>query len=159
MPIRSILGVLAIFPLLLTACGSASGGGGTGASTSEGTCDTDSRAQAYATGLSATSMDGTIKMSFVNASPSPPAKGLNTWTLQLTSSTQVTASMISLQPFMPDHGHGPSVTPTVTPMATQGMFSVSDIDLFMPGIWANTFTITPASGPAETLVFTFCVDG
>ena len=33
------------------------------------------------------------------------------------------------------------------------------LDLFMPGIWDVTFTITLASGPTETLKFTFCVDG
>ena len=61
---------------------------------------------------------------------------------------------------MPDHGHGPSVIPQVTPMASQqGTYQVEDIDLFMAGIWANTFTVTPSSGTPESAVFTFCVDG
>jgi hypothetical protein len=33
------------------------------------------------------------------------------------------------------------------------------LDFFMPGIWTNTFTVTPTSGPVETAVFTFCIDG
>ena len=56
-------------------------------------------------------------------------------------------------------GQGPSVVPVITSMPTQGMFEVGDIDFFMPGIWTNTFTITPASGPEESVVFTFCVSG
>jgi hypothetical protein len=161
MLIRSILGVVAILPLPLAACGSASGGGAGGAPGTTVTVCTGLPTQTYADGLSATSMDGSVTMSFASASPAPPAEGLNAWTVKLTtaSGAPITGATIALKPFMPQHGHGASVIPTITPMTTEGMFQVDDIDFFMPGIWTNTFTITPTSGPAETVVFAFCVQG
>jgi hypothetical protein len=71
----------------------------------------------------------------------------------------MTGAGITAKPFMPDHGHGSSVTPSVTPMGSDGTYQVTDLDLFMPGIWQVTLTITPASGPADSVVFSFCVDG
>jgi len=38
-------------------------------------------------------------------------------------------------------------------------FQLIMIDLFMPGIWTVTFSITPPSGPVESVVFSFCIDG
>jgi hypothetical protein len=44
-------------------------------------------------------------------------------------------------------------------MGSDGTYQVTNVSLFMAGIWQFTFTVTPASGPADTVVFTFCVDG
>jgi YtkA-like len=164
MPTRRLLGALALLAISLAACNSTSTGGGSGGSPGSDTdslCDTDPRAETYAVGLSATSADGKMKVSFVDADPAPPDKGLNSWTMKVTDAADkpVTGASIVLVPFMPDHGHGASVDPQVKPMPSEGMYQITVIDLFMPGIWTNTFTITPTSGPAETVVFTFCVDG
>jgi hypothetical protein len=161
---RSLLGALALLSIPLAACASSAGGGGAGGSppaTTDSVCDTDPRAETYVAGMSATSLDGSLKMSLMAASPAPPARGLNAWTVAITdaSGAPLSGATIALKPFMPDHGHGASVIPQVTPMATQGTFDVQEIDLFMPGIWTNTFTITPASGPDESVVFTFCING
>ena len=163
MLLRNLTGALA---LLLAACASSNGGGtgGAGGSTSTGgsLCDTDPRAEAYAIGLSAKSMDGKIHVAFVDASPAPPAKGENSWTIEVTDADgkPVTGASIALKPFMPDHGHGSSITPQIKEDPTApGQYQVTLIDLFMPGIWQNTFTVTPASATAENVVFTFCVDG
>ena len=159
---RHLFGALALLALPLAACTTSTGGGtgGTGATT-ESLCDADPRAQSYAAGMSAATADGALKVSFADASPAPPGKGMNTWTIQVTDAQgkPVSGATVVLTPFMPDHGHGPSTLPQVTPMADAGMYQLSLIDLFMPGIWQNTFTITPASGPAGSVVFTFCVDG
>ena len=93
--------------------------------------------------------------------PAPPAKGLNAWTLALTDATgsPMSGATITVKPYMPDHGHGSSIVPAVTPMSAAGTYQVTLLDLFMAGIWTVTFTITPPSGPVESLVFSFCVDG
>jgi hypothetical protein len=159
---RRLLGALVIAPMALplAACTSATGGTG-GATVATSLCDTDPRAMAYAVGLSQTVMGGTMKVSFVDAMPAPPAENLNTWTVELTDGNgdPVTGATITVKPWMPDMGHGSSITPQVTPMTTAGMYQISLIDLFMPGIWTNTLTITMASEPVTTAVFTFCIDG
>jgi hypothetical protein len=159
---RRLLGPLAIALLALPLAACTSGTGGAGGSTvATSLCDTDPRAMTYAVGLSQTVMDGTMKVSFVDAMPAPPAESLNEWTVQLTDGNgdPVSGATITVKPWMPDMGHGSSVTPQVTPMTTAGEYQVSLIDLFMPGIWTNTFTITTASEPVTTAVFTFCIDG
>jgi hypothetical protein len=146
---------------LPTACGS--GGGDAGGSTTMATslCDKDPRAMTYAVGLSPALTSGTMKVTFVEAMPAPPALNENTWMVKVTdeNGNPVTGATIALKPFMPDMGHGASVTPQITPMATEGVYQITLIDLFMPGIWTNTFTIKTASEPVTTAVFTFCIDG
>ncbi len=159
---RFLSGALALLALPLISCASSSGGAMTGGgSETASVCDTDKRAEVYAVGLSAKSKDGSMKATFMDANPAPPAKGLNTWTIQVTDATNkpVAGASITLLPFMPDHGHGSSITPQIKAMPTAGMYQITLVDLFMPGIWTNTFTIKPASGAAETMVFTFCIDG
>lgn len=160
---KLILVLLAI--VALAACGpdSSSGTGG-GGSTTTGTgssvCATDPRAMAYAVGISQASADGKVKIAFADAMPAPPAKGANVWTITLTDAAQmpIDGATIDVKPFMPDHGHGSSATPVVTGKGS-GNYEVTNLQLFMPGIWQITFTVTPAGGVAESVVFTFCVEG
>jgi hypothetical protein len=156
---RRLFGAIAPVAVILAACSST--GGGTSSGTPTSVCDGDPRASTYAVGLAATAADGSVKASFVDAMPTPPTRGENTWTIQLTDAMgrPVNGATIAVKPFMPDHGHGSSITPQVMPMDSNGTYQVSLLDLFMAGIWDVTLTITPASGPAETMKFTFCVDG
>jgi hypothetical protein len=153
----------AALALALTACSStSSGGGSTGGTTTETSiCAGDPRATSYTVGLSAKATDGAYAVTFVDAMPAPPTKGDNTWTVKITDSAgnPVDGATVTAKPFMPDHAHGSSITPQVTPMGTDGTYEVTLLDLFMPGIWQVTLTITPASGAADNVVFTFCVDG
>jgi YtkA-like len=153
--------LLALFGFVLAACVQTSGGGGGASTTSDALCDSDPRAMAYAAGLSATSSDGKLKASLAAAQPAPPEKGLNTWTLQLAdgSGDAVSGATMTVTPWMPDHGHGSSITPQVMPMASAGTYEVSLLDLFMPGIWQVTFAVTMPSGPDEKVTFSFCIDG
>jgi hypothetical protein len=155
---------LAASPVLavaLLACGNGgtSGAGGSGGS-GPSVCATDPRIQVYAAGLSRAATDGNMKVSFVGAEPAPPQKGNNTWTVHLTdgSGKAIDGATIAVKPYMPDHMHGSSITPQIMPMGS-GDYHVELLDFFMPGVWQNTFTITPPSGAPDTVVFTFCVDG
>jgi hypothetical protein len=156
-------------PLLATAlaaCGSGGGttggSGGTGGQTTQtSVCSSDPRAEAYAVGLAQKSMDGTVTVTFVSAEPAPPAKGGNTFTVDITDAMgkPIDGATVAVKPFMPDHGHGASVTPTVSPRSQAGRYDVTNVELFMPGIWEITFTITATGGAPEPVKFTFCVDG
>ena len=155
------LGLVSLLALALAACTHGSGGGGGAGTEADSVCDSDPRNMAYAAGLSVKSTDGTVRATFVEAVPAPPAKGMNAWTLTLTDSmgSPMSGATITVAPFMPDHGHGAPIVPEVTPMATAGTYQVTQLDLFMAGIWTVTFTITPSTGPVESLVFSFCIDG
>jgi hypothetical protein len=145
----------------LAGCGpsstSGTGAGGSGPSV----CATDPRAEVYAVGLTQAAMDGAMKVSFVDATPAPPAKGVNAWTFKLTDGqgAPISGAAITVKQVMPDHGHGSSITPQVAPKGSDGTYEVTLLEFFMPGIWEITFTVTPAGGTADTVVFTFCVDG
>jgi|HubBroStandDraft_6_1064221.scaffolds.fasta_scaffold512822_2 hypothetical protein len=135
--------------------------GATTITTEDSPCATDPRGQHYAVGLSGASTDGSLKMSFVDASPAPPAEGENYWTLKVTdgSGAPLTGASFNVKPWMPDHLHGSSIVPEMTPMSEAGVYHVGILEFFMPGIWQTTFTLEQDSGPPEAVVFTFCISG
>jgi hypothetical protein len=152
-------------------CGPAESAGGTGgqssssASSSTGTpaeaaCAKDPRTVPYAVGVEAKATDGALTVHFMDASPAPPAKGNNTWTVQLLDGNgkPVDGATIVTTPFMPDHGHGSSIKPQSTAKGN-GTYEIAPVNLFMPGVWQITFTVTVAGGTADSAVVTFCVDG
>jgi hypothetical protein len=159
---RMRLSLVLASTVLMGACSSSSPtGNSSGQQTSQGSiCNNDPRGMTYAIGLSATSANGLMKASFRDATPAPPAKNENSWTLKLTDAhgNPITGATLAVVPFMPDHGHGPPAQPLWMEMGG-GSYIINQIDFFMPGIWQVTFTITPTLGPADSLVFTFCVDG
>jgi len=163
--IRSTLAVAPLLALSLAACGEGGGSGGSGGQTSTtstmSVCAADSGAVAYAVGLSQAAMDGKVTITFVDAKPAPPAKGGNTFTIDVTddASAPVDGATITVAACMPLHGHCATVTPTVTPGSQPGRYVVDDVELFMPGLWAITFTVTPSSGAPDPVTVSFCVEG
>src|SRR5271155_3168423 len=83
----ALLAPLALVAGPLAACvTSSSGDGSDGSGTAQqSVCATDPRVQTCAAGLTATSADGTLKVSFMDAVPAPPQKvNDNTWTVEIT---------------------------------------------------------------------------
>lgn len=126
-------------------------------------CAGESRNDEYAVGLAKTGESLTV--TFVDASPAPPDRGENTWTVMVTDAggQAVTEAELEVVPWMPDHGHGSSVVVEVTPTGTPGEFQLKPIDLFMAGLWEVRLNFTmPGGGAAETIeeqvVFAFCVE-
>lgn len=155
---------------LLSGCGdeSTSGETTTTTTTTSGTtttetaaCATDPRALVYTKGLAQTSDDGTITVTFVDADPAPPAKGNNTWTVQIDEENvgAVKGATIETTAYMPDHGHTSPIKPTATAVDDAGTYEITPINLFMPGIWEITLTVTPAGEAARAVKFTFCIAG
>jgi hypothetical protein len=120
-------------------------------------CQTDSRVMTYAPNLAATAGSG-MKYILVQSNPAPPAKGTDTWTIRVTDPAGTPQPSLSLQikTLMPDHGHGSSVTPTISNQGS-GNYQVNNLFLFMPGVWKITFSTTTA--PTDTADFWFCVPG
>jgi hypothetical protein len=117
----------------------------------------------------------------VAADPAPPTLHTNKWTMKIVDAAGASpaASQVTAYPFMPQMNHG-TITPVVTSNG-DGTFTVSNLVLFMPGIWTVTFTTAspvqddagqddagsgdatadvapPAvSVPIDDAVFTFCI--
>jgi hypothetical protein len=148
-------------------CGShpdSNGSGSSGVSGSDGgpklSCIGDSRAQTYVAGLEQAGSAKNVSIRILDASPAPPGVGNNEWTIQLLDAkgNPIDDSTIDVKPFMPDHGHGSSIVPTVTPTGADGKYDVTLLQIFMPGLWQVTFTVkTPSTG--DTVMFSFCVEG
>ena len=61
----------------------------------------------------------------------------------------VDGATLSVTPFMPDHGHGSSVKPTVT-REGGGTYDVTNVYLPMPGLWRLTVTVQMPTSPRRT---------
>lgn len=87
----------------------------------------------------------------MTASPDPPVVGTDTVEVTITSTADGSPQdglSVALVPYMPSMGHGTSAT-TVTPEGG-GKYLVSEMYLFMPGVWELKTTITgPVSDHAE----------
>jgi len=79
----------------------------------------------------------------VRFAPRPPVAGEDAAQLSFADATGAPASGLDLTvvPWMPAHGHGTSVTPTVTETAP-GVFVATPLYLFMPGSWELRMTTT-----------------
>ena len=111
-------------------------------------CEADPRIDTYVANLEKTSTAG-MKVTLVSSDPAPPIRGTNNWSLKVENAP----GEITVVPFMPDHGHGTSVKPTVE-AAGPGAWNVKNLYFFMPGVWR----VTIASGTDNTQFF-FCVAG
>lgn len=82
------------------------------------------------------SHDGELSVSLTGATPSPPAKGNNEWSLEITDADGLPVENLDFDVvlFMPEHGHGSSAT-TVAAGANPGDYNVTRINFIMGGIW------------------------
>jgi hypothetical protein len=151
-----LLGLLALASL--AACSSSSSSG-TQAAPAPSLCATDSRAQSYTAGMEQKGTAGTLSVKLESINPNPVIKGNNDWKVQVVdaSGTPVDGATITVKPFMPDHGHGSSITPQVAAGSDPGTYDVSLLNLFMPGIWTVTFNVATSANVTDSAVFTFCV--
>lgn len=146
--------------LALSGCGE-SEPGGSDVARGEGLCAGETRADTYAAGLVRSTEAGLFTVSFVEAAPAPPDRGLNRWRLEVKDATAlpVDGAELRLRPWMPDHGHG-SNPPYLFAAASgePGRYELEDMDLFMSGFWQFTVRVTRGEDVDEA-VFGFCIEG
>lgn len=123
-------------------------------------CSKETRADTYAAGMSKTGAQG-FEFRLMEAAPTPPAKGDNDWTIEVldASSTPMDGISLDITPFMPDHGHGTTVNADITPTQEAGTYDVNPVNLWMPGYWEITVDASDDSGPLDSAVFAFCIEG
>ena len=122
-------------------------------------CSTDPRAQTYAPALTQVGTQGKLSVELTSAQPAPPLRGTNTWTVRVRDEKGdlVSGASVAVKLLMPDHGHGSTVQPSVTPQS-DGSIRIDPLYFFMPGLWQITLEVT-AGADTDTAVFTFCVAG
>lgn len=160
------LATLSALAALAGGCSSSSGGdgatGGTSGAvmTTSAACAADNRKDIYTAGLSKQTGAGGLSIKLMEATPAPPQKQSNALVLQVVDAAgkPVDGATVSVTPFMPDHGHGSSVKPTVMPMGG-GVYDVSNVYLPMPGLWRLTVTVQMPNVAADDAAFQFCIDG
>jgi len=145
--------------LLVAACG----GGGSGTPDAEViNCATETRADTFVVGLEKAGDAGKLDFKLISADPAPPARNDNTWVVQVNAMASgvvgapVDGATLSVTPFMPDHQHGAGKTVIVTPATDPGQYTLTPINMWMPGLWETTIDTASASGN-DTVVFRFCI--
>ena len=105
-------------------------------------------------------MSGALDFVLLNANPGPPGIGTNVWTMKITTDAGVNQPnmAVGVVPFMPDMGHGTSVTASMN-SNPDGTYTVKRLYLFMAGVWRVTFTTMPASGASDSADIFFCIEG
>jgi YtkA-like len=150
---RTIL-VLALTSL--AACSSDSHGMGDDESYN---CAAEDRDDEFVVGLSKSGQGGKLTFKLLEATPAPPARGDNTWILQLTSqgaAAPITGAAMIVTPFMPDHQHGTAITVGIEAMPEAGQYKLSPVNMWMPGLWQTTIE-AQAGADTDKAVFAFCI--
>lgn len=158
---RLSLSVLASAAVVLAACSSdesSSSSSSSSSGTPQTACQKDTRKDIYTAGM--TKKASTVSVQIVDATPSPPAKLMNTMNVKVTDAAgnPVDGATISVTPYMPDHAHGSSVTPVVTPKGG-GLYAIEKLYYPMAGLWQVTLTVTTPGASPQDVVFNFCLDG
>ena len=134
------------------------GGGGSTA----GICDQfDTPCEDIVAGMVKVGDAGSMQVKLVSTAPAPPNKGKNVWTvalLDMNDAPLFDAIITKVRPWMPDHGHGASVSPEIGSTGADGTVTVSNIEFRMNGVWTLTFTIDNG-GAADTVTFGIFIDG
>lgn len=145
-----------LLALALAACGG--GGSSTPDAGDVVNCASDPRVTTYAPNLTVTSKAGGLKVRLMQSDPAPPAKAVNTWNLHVTdgSGNALPSLSLNVDTLMPDHGHKSTTIPQVSNKGG-GDYTVTLLDLFMPGVWHVWFFSGTAT--ADTADFWFCVQG
>jgi hypothetical protein len=126
-------------------------------------CSSDPRLDTYAGGLNKPGELGVLSFHFSDITPDPPAKGSNTFHVQVSdASGAAMQGKLGVDLNMPDHGHGTSVKPVSTLDPATGSFTVTPLYLFMPGVWRIRFDAYAAdtdASPLDSVTLHFCVEG
>jgi hypothetical protein len=142
---------------VLAACG---GDDGTGDDTVD--CTKVTGADTFVVGLEKPGTSGALDFRMMSATPAPPARGDNTWQVQIHSMSSgvvgapVDGAMLQVTPFMPAHQHGSPIQVEIT-AGTDGMYTLAPVNLWMPGVWETTIRATSASS-TDSAVYKFCIE-
>ncbi len=152
--LSALLLALALGP----ACGD-TGTGGDGDVNGDGDGDGDGVHDVYEDGI--TKQGEVFEVAILQADPSPPDRGDNTWTLKVSrDGSPVSGLTVVVSPFMPAHNHGTTPADYAGEAMTDepGMYTVVPFDLFMPGSWSLAVAVSDDETDDEVEFF-FDIEG
>lgn len=122
-------------------------------------CTKITGADVFVVGLAKDGNQGKYDFKMMSADPAPPARGDNTWIVELNdmNGAALDGATLTVTPFMPSHGHGTPITVQVMPAGTAGQYTLSPVNLWMPGVWETTVRATSGT-TVDSAVFTFCIN-
>lgn len=120
------------------------------------TCPGAERVDAWS--LPLTKSAGPVTVALESALPSPLGKGKNTLVLSVrdAAGAPLDGASVTVTPFMPDHGHGSTVTPTVRAMGGV-RYEVGEVVLPMAGVWELAVAVTPPGAAEARVTFVACI--
>ncbi len=124
-------------------------------------CSTVTGTDTFTVGLEKPGVSGMVDFKLMSIDPAPAIRGNNTWVVQVSSMASgvvgnpIDGAEVSATPFMPAHQHGSPITAVVTPTGNPGEYSISPVNLWMPGVWQTTIALTTPS--ADRAVYSFCI--
>jgi hypothetical protein len=148
-----------IICLGLAACGS-SGGGADADETVD--CSTVQGVDTFTPMLEHQGASGNIDFKMMTIDPAPPARGDNTWVVQLNQmasgvvGSPMDGATLTVTPFMPSHQHGTPVEVQITPAGQPGQYTLTPVNLWMPGVWETTINVSSGS-TTDHAVYKFCI--
>ena len=116
----------------------------------------------FVVGLDHAGDKGIYDFKLMSAEPAPPARGFNTWVVQVSSmnagvvGAPVDGATIKVTPFMPAHMHGSGVPVEIMPMTEPGQYQLNPVNLWMQGGWETTVRATVDTS-SDATVFKFCI--
>jgi hypothetical protein len=125
-------------------------------------CMTSGRGEAYVINLEHAGKSGLLDFKLVAAAPAPPARFLNTWTIQINTMSSgvvgapATGASMVVTPFMPDHQHGAGAYIVHVKELADGKYELSEINFSMPGYWEITID-AQAAAVHDTVIYKFCI--
>ena len=126
-------------------------------------CSMVTGADTFTVGLEKPGVGGTVDMRLISINPAPAVRGNNTWVVQIDSmasgvvGSPMDGATLDISSYMPAHGHYSPITPTITATGNPGEYKITPINLWMPGVWQTTITVS-SSQPADRAVYAFCVN-
>lgn len=132
------------------------GQGGEGGATQGGETDT------YVAGLAKEGASGVYRFVLVESAPIPKYTGPYTWTVKLTDldGNAIEGASLVAEPRMELHAHGtfPPVF-DAAPTGEPGTYTLSDMDLFMPGVWTVYLRVQDGDAVKDEVAFRFELEG
>jgi hypothetical protein len=145
-----------LFCVLLAACGTDSGDDEPMVD-----CTMVTGADTFTVGLEKLGQGGTLDFKLMSATPSPPARGDNSWVVQINQTASGAAPLegaqLQVTPFMPAHQHGSPIMVQITPMPDAGQYKLEPVNLWMPGVWETTIRAS-AGTSTDSAVYKFCIE-
>ncbi|MBM4364718.1 MAG: FixH family protein [Deltaproteobacteria bacterium] len=95
----------------------------------------------------------------VASEPDPPDKGDNVLTVRVEQGGAGVGDLtVTLEPVMPEHGHGTNPAVVATAGSGDGSYVSESFNLFMGGVWQYTVNAAGSSG-SDSVDFLFCIEG